>query len=566
MTNVLSQSSEVRQAFQDRVEQAVESLSVSTVMPNEVDAALMQVSMDMFGGLAPECAPKPWQTSEVQITLKQVWAGRTELRKVQSRLLSGENVHGVLAVWKKWAQFQKLRKQLRKASAEKRRQRWDTQLQEAEQALDKGDAHAFYSAIKRMAPRVERGRVQLRSKTGDVLTVEEVYLRWRKVFDVRSLPAQDWFLLRPMDIGLDEVHAAIQALAARRASMPGTVPGVAWKFGGPSIAELMWGILQREWGAGKLQHDSFLTRSWLHFLEKPGRTLRDPSDLRPIALQPVASKVFSALIRNKLKPYLDQIILRYPQYAYVEGRGTAEAISRVAQHCSRVRNVVRGQKQDLRSKFAGIKKAACSGGCQLSIDLSRAFDSVPRSALLRAMEWASIPADLCALVISWHEASTYILGDRSDAARWREIHVTRGVKQGCVVAPALWTLFSCYVWSQLDALAGSLWNAEHTTGYADDFHFQWELSAYKQCRQVGLDIDMIFSTLQAHGLQINPEKSHFLVEVRGSDAEKWLRKHKVPCSAARCHPAVCLSGVWPVLCHSTSSENSRRPLSSGVCP
>ena len=334
MTNVLSQSSEARQAFQDRVEQAVESLSVSTVMPNEVDAALTQVSLDMFGGLAPECAPKPWQTSEVQITLKQVWAGRTELCKVQSRLLSGENVHGVLAVWKKWAQFQKLRKQLRKASAEKRRQRWDTQLQEAEQALEKGDAHAFYSAIKRMAPRVERGRVQLRSKTGDVLTVEEemeaLYLHWRKVFDVRSLPAQDW-LLRPMDISLDEVHAAIQALAARKASMPGTAPGVAWKFGGPRIAELMWGILQREWGAGKLQHDSFLTRSWLHFFEKPGRTLRDPSDLRPIALQPVASKVFSALIRNKLKPYLGQIILRYPQYAYVEGgellRPSAELLS-----------------------------------------------------------------------------------------------------------------------------------------------------------------------------------------------------------------------------------------------
>ena len=33
--------------------------------------------------------------------------------------------------------------------------------------------------------------------------------------------------------------------------------------------------------------------------------------------------------------------------------------------------------------------------------------------------------------------------------------------------------------------------------------------------------------LKTYGLQINPEKSHFLVEVRGSDAEKWLRKHKV---------------------------------------
>ena len=225
MANVLTQSPEVRQAFQDRVEQAVAaSLSVSTVMPSEVDAALMQVSMEMFSGIAPAHAPKPWQTPEMQITLKQVWAGRTELCKVQSSLLSGENVHGVLAV-RKWAQIHRLRKQLRKVSAEKRRQRWDTQLQEAELALDRGDAHAFYSAIKRMAPKVERGRVQLRSKKGDVLTAEEemeaLYLHWRKIFDMRSLPKQDWFLVRPMDI-VDEVHTAIQALAARKASMPGS--------------------------------------------------------------------------------------------------------------------------------------------------------------------------------------------------------------------------------------------------------------------------------------------------------------------------------------------------------
>ena len=36
-----------------------------------------------------------------------------------------------------------------------------------------------------------------------------------------------------------------------------------------------------------------------------------------------------------------------------------------------------------------------------------------------------------------------------------------------------------------------------------------------------------FAVLKSHGLQINPDKSHFLVEVRGSAADKWLRKHKV---------------------------------------
>ena len=328
-------------------------------------------------------------------------------------------------------------------------------------------------------------------------------------------------------VGLDEVSAALGALAARKATMPGTAPGAAWKYGGPRLAELLHGLVQRHWVAGNLRHDSFLTTSWLHFLEKPGRTLRSPADLRPIALQPGASKVFSALIKTRLQPYLCQIALRFPQFAYVAGRGTAEAISRVAQHCSRVRSMVRGQKQDLHSKHAGIQRASCAGGCQLSIDLSRAFDSVPRSALLRALEWAGVPTDLCVLVLAWHEASVYTLGVRGDSRQQRSIQVTRGVKQGCLIAPALWTIFSCFVWSHFDGIAGHEWNSEHTTGYADDFHFRWELGSYKQCRQVGLDIDMIFSVLKAQGLQINPDKSHFLVEVRGSDAEKWLRKHKV---------------------------------------
>ena len=331
-------------------------LMANALMPNEVDAALMQVSMDMFGGIASVRVPKPWQTPEVQITLKQVWAGRTELCKMQSNLLSGENVRGIFDLWRQWAQFNRLRKQLRKVSAEKRRQQWDAQLQEAELALDKGDAHAFYSAVKRMAPKVERGRVQLRSKNGDILTAEEemeaLYQHWQKLFDMRSLPEQDWCLVNPIDIGLDEVRSALQSLVARKASVPGTALRVAWKYGGPRI---MWG---------------------------------DPSDLRPIALQPAASKVFSALIKVRLKPYLDQIVVHYPQFAHVEGRGTAEAIGRVAQHCSRIRSVVRGQKQDLRSKFAGVKSnlPALFVGAQLPLKME--VIGVPYRVL-------SIPVETC---------------------------------------------------------------------------------------------------------------------------------------------------------------------------
>ena len=181
---------------------------------------------------------------------------------------------------------------------------------------------------------------------------------------------------------------------------------------------------------------------------------------------------------------------------------------------------------DLHAKFKGARQAPCTGGCQLSVDMSRAFDSIPRDLLREALQWAGIPDDLLALLLSWYEQSTYTIGSRHDANLRMSINATRGVKQGCIIAPSLWVIYSCFVWHQIDCALHPSWTDDHITGFADDFHFRWELGSYQQCRQVGLDIDVIFRVLQKYGLQINPSKSSFLVEVRGSDAEKWLRKHR----------------------------------------
>ena len=70
------------------------------------------------------------------------------------------------------------------------------------------------------------------------------------------------------------------------------------------------------------------------------------------------------------------------------------------------------------------------------------------------------------------------------------------------------------------------WIAAHMTLFADDFHFRWRLDSAKHCRQVIDDLRLIFEVLRERGLTINPEKSSFLVEVRGSEGGKWLRKHR----------------------------------------
>ena len=63
------QDAAVQVQFQDAVTAAVEALEVTPDLPARLDAALLQISDDMFP-METTLQPKPWQTQEVQLTLK----------------------------------------------------------------------------------------------------------------------------------------------------------------------------------------------------------------------------------------------------------------------------------------------------------------------------------------------------------------------------------------------------------------------------------------------------------------------------------------------------------------
>ena len=81
---------------------------------------------------------------------------------------------------------------------------------------------------------------------------------------------------------------------------------------------------------------------------------------------------------SQLQPHVDALLSHCPQYAYTCNRGTTEAIARITHHCNKIRAILRAQTLDLRAKHAGVKKRDCVGGAMLSVDFSRAFDSLPR--------------------------------------------------------------------------------------------------------------------------------------------------------------------------------------------
>ena len=72
------------------------------------------------------------------------------------------------------------------------------------------------------------------------------------------------------------------------------------------------------------------------------------------------------------------------------------------------------------------------------VDLTKAFDTVSRTGLWKIMAKFGIPEKFIAIIRSFHDemqASVSVEGESSSA-----FQVTNGVKQGCVLAPTLFSI------------------------------------------------------------------------------------------------------------------------------
>ena len=78
------------------------------------------------------------------------------------------------------------------------------------------------------------------------------------------------------------------------------------------------------------------------------------------------------------------------------------------------------------------------GGCQLFLDLTGAFDAMPREHLWDAFRLLKLPDDIILLLLTWHTETAYIV-------QWKGLEAEqatfRGIRQGCRGAPFFWACF-----------------------------------------------------------------------------------------------------------------------------
>ena len=227
-------------------------------------------------------------------------------------------------------------------------------------------------------------------------------------------------------------------------------------------------------------------------------------------------------------PGIQSLLLSVPQFAYLANRDIYDALARV--NCQ-IADIKHSLAQNVANRFVQRQRresTRCSGrwiqplggGAVLSVDLHKAFDMLTREQLLRTLSKLDAEEGVKNAAMLLHTQCQYVLVKDGVAT---EVNTTRGVRQGCRLAPALWSAVSGDILTQIvqNAFTGPI------TVFADDHIGAWTFHTVDDIIAMEQDVLRLFSVLSEAGLSVSPSKSKLVVQVQGAAAERYLADRTV---------------------------------------
>ncbi|CAE7241536.1 unnamed protein product [Symbiodinium natans] len=146
------------------------------------------------------------------------------------------------------------------------------------------------------------------------------------------------------------------------------------------------------------------------WIPKPGKPATAMKNLRPIGVISVPGKVLAGAVKTRIAPALQVSSQLQPQFAYIRQRGVRDAIAKACQHLDFAQQLRQEHRRDLHKSQRGARQAQLSGALTISVDLSKAFDSVNRHELLAALDRLGTDPVTKELVVQLHSETSYNMG------------------------------------------------------------------------------------------------------------------------------------------------------------
>ena len=449
-------------------------------------------------------------------------------------------------IWDKWrllAAFARASTQLRRQSKALKKEFLLGLIDTAEEAASKGDQRVLYSVVKRLTPRNQMHSSRMKDSRGRLLSSEEqlqaIVSYSNGVF--AALADEEPPPVMSTDLSLEDaaVTCSLASLGIGKAVPKHVAPAACWKACASALGPVLGEAIRRHFKRGKsgqLQGDWKDTH--VIWLPKPSKPPTTVANMRPIGLQCPSSKVLAMTLRQNLLVVLLPLLQQLPQFAYTMGRGTADALAKAHAHFTEVDDMLRGAAVNRFGQQAGIATPKCQGGMALSLDLSRAFDSVRRGLVYQALRDNGVDQATIEVVQHLHFQAKYhfTVGDRRDSTQ-----TSTGIKQGCCIAPYLWSYFTTSFLLLLQARRDQAWIIRVLTLFADDCWGSWVIRSSSDFDRAREDLKLILETLESLQMNINYQKTAILLKLVGKDASA-LRHEAVFQKAGVTHLRIMVHG------------------------
>nr|VZI30843.1 unnamed protein product [Spirometra erinaceieuropaei] len=272
-----------------------------------------------------------------------------------------------------------------------------------------------FSAIKAVHGPPTKGTSPLLSADGSTLLTEKTQIlqRWAEHFRgvlnrpsvisdaaIARLPQVETNVDLDLPPSLQETISAVQQLSSGKAPGSDAIPAEVYKHGGPLLTDHLTALFQEMWRQAK-------------------RDRQVCDNHRGISLLNIAGKIFARILLNRLNIHLEQGLLPESQCGFRRHRGATDMIFSARQ----LQEKCQEMRTHLYSTF---------------VDLTKAFETVNREGLWKIMQKFDCPERFTQMVRQLHDGMMERVTDNGAVSE--AYAVTNGVKQGCVLAPTLFSL------------------------------------------------------------------------------------------------------------------------------